>query len=118
MLRLLALALLTVLTLLQTAQASTPPTIFLDPLNGDTSLGSITGTNTVSFSPTTAVFSSPNDGIMYPAALFPAEGVIEVRLRVDAVGAINPAGVKNFGTIIDSGGADGRLALIRNTSLW
>jgi hypothetical protein len=46
---------------------------------------------------------------MYPAALFPAEGVIEVRLRVDAVGALHPHGPTNFGAIIDSAGVDARL---------
>jgi hypothetical protein len=94
--------------------ASQATTYFFDDFTGSASPS--TGSNDgVTFTSTTAVFDDNGDGLQYSgAALFPAEGVIEVNLRVDQVSQVN-GGAANTGpgawsTIIDSAGVDLRVA--------
>jgi hypothetical protein len=99
----LAIAALAILALVTLPEGAASTTFLFDDLSGGTS-GSITGRNDVSFTPDSAAFSSSYDG-----NLFPAEGVIEVRLRVDGVAADPLAQPFDFGTIVNSAGVDARV---------
>lgn len=106
----LAIVCATACALVAFAPPALSSTVLFDDFFGGT-LGSITGMNNVSFTATSAVLSTPHDGVVYSPTLFPADGVIEVRLRVDSIGAINQPGDRtDFGVVIDSAGADARIA--------
>jgi hypothetical protein len=79
--------------------------IFFDDRSGGTELRSITGRNEVSFTETTAVFSSSHDGIMYSGDLLPAEGVEVLSNVVDR----RPSGALRKDTRNDTSSTSGFL---------
>ena len=85
-------------------------TLLLDDFNGGASAGVL---NNVTFTDKTAVFRTHDDGIEYDASLFPAQGTIEVVVRVDEVGSLDKrtggSGFRHVSTILDSAGADARV---------
>ena len=93
-------------TLLLSLSAIHGATVLSDDFNGSASTGIVSG---VTFTADTAVFDSQADGIEYASSLFPAQGTLEVLLRVDQVGGgANGATTFHSSTILDSAGADGR----------
>jgi hypothetical protein len=57
-------------------------TIMYDDFSGRT-MRLISGANRASFTADTAGFSSPHNGIEYSSSQFPAEGIVELKLRLD-----------------------------------
>jgi hypothetical protein len=85
--------------------------VFLfDPFTGGATVGIVNG---VTFSATTAVFDSHGDGIEYTPSLFPAQGAMEVVLKLNepprSQNADSPTGFFPASTILDSAGADARV---------
>ena len=84
-------------------------TYLFDDFMGAASDGVLDG---VTFTSNTALFDSHDDGIEYATSLFPSEGVIELSIRIDQVGRIDPVDACDcvWSAIIDSAGADARIA--------
>lgn len=107
--RLLGGVLVSALVALQAGQGQATTIQFFDDFLGGASAG--TPSSGVTFTSTTAVLPSYDDGIDYPGALFPMSGSMEVRVRIDQVGSSNaggPGGMAPFSVLLDSKGALGR----------
>jgi hypothetical protein len=101
-----AIALFVLLFILLTQTLAIADQLLFDDFKGSASVGIVNG---VTFTADTALFDSADDGIEYSSALFPAQGTIEVLLRLDQVGLYIGSGRFPPGsTILDSAGADAR----------
>jgi hypothetical protein len=82
--------------------------LFFDDFLGGATAGVSSG---ATFSSSTAVFDTNDDGIEHLPELFPAAGSVLLRLRIDEIGAVNAVaagGTSPWSVILDSAGADSR----------